>query len=366
LPESTFSDFGVPIFFQGGDSHHEGVIFAGNKMLSASVPWNQRMACLPEGRFSCQVNISLAQASDDASAGIMFRREIKTSGSKSIKDALQAPGYLLAVNKQGVVEILRAAGGDVPPQVVWGGGVITRVLDSVNTSSGAKLELRVNNAQLDTVEIWLDGEYCDSYCDPNVILGPNIGLNAQSKSPDNLIKLSKRYFFDISREFDAIYTGTPAGVFNMSLTVTNAEAVHKPQELYRTNLPGVFVSKNLAQIVCKAWDAEDNEIDLNQEFPTPGTETFSGIVPILRKPLYVKSLWVGQADGLAGIFCTPLSSSVDDQAAIESHSGLFAPPLPIIALNSLPYSANQQPVLLSTVCMNADFLPRIPASLRAD
>ena len=304
LPDSTFTYFGTPIFYQGGTAHPEGIVLLANKILPTNLPWYARMANFFEGRIACQVKISLKEVDDDARAGIVFRREVPADSSASYLDAYNSPGYSLIADRSGVLEIFRFDGSGNEPVIVWGGAVIPEVAQTIISDDGAMLELRSDNCAPNKIDIWIEGRYYDTYTDSDCILGEQIGLYAKSDTSEGLIKFGWRYFFNIGQEFNAVYTGTPEGFLELDLSISNAAGVTKPQDLYRTALPGVFLTTDITAPVQRAWREDGTEIDLKKEFPNSSGD-FSGIVPILSTPSNVYAMWDGEADGSAGLFTIP-------------------------------------------------------------
>jgi len=96
-------DPSVPVFYTASETIDGAVMFLGDDVASGNLPWNQRLAEMREGRFAAKVRVSLQNSSNDAIAGLMFRRQVPAGQNVSEADAYFAPGYTLNVNKSGTL-----------------------------------------------------------------------------------------------------------------------------------------------------------------------------------------------------------------------------------------------------------------------
>lgn len=348
IPAHVFSGPGTPVFFDATE-HTSGILLMGNEIEHG------RPARILEGRFAAKVNVSLAEASADGFAGIMFRREI--ADEASLDEAFGSAGYLLSVNKSGVVQIVRYDGHG-GSQVVFNseGHVVPEAATQVNTVDGVQVELRTHNFDPQIVEVYVAGRNIGTYRDTNPILGEVTGLFAQTGS--GRIRFSDRQIFDVGMEFQATYTGRRDGQLEMDLFVQNAPGVEVTHNLYRTNMIGAFLHPSLRNetSVRRIFDRSGNELDLPA----------NGIVPILTTPGSAYALYMGRDNG-PGLFTIPERAEItvdgETRLANGAHAGVLAipgdsAPIPaVLALNALPFSANFSPVEVDAVRLVSTWAP---------
>ena len=160
LPAATYTGFGTPIFFSPR-SDNFGLIFVGNEIENIhnpAKPWNQRIVTVGAGQLAFKQRVSLKAASNDAVAGIVFRKEIPGTGSFSFSEAFAAPGYQLNMNKQGVVELVKCSVG-----AIWHSP--TNYKTQLNSDAGLTVEMRSVLWDRYRFDIWIDGKFATSVRD---------------------------------------------------------------------------------------------------------------------------------------------------------------------------------------------------------
>lgn len=309
--KSGFTGESVPIWFKGRAGYTSGIMMIGNEMKPLTGDpflydgWNDRLVEIQEGRFATRMRISLAEASPDAFAGILFRRKVPSGSGRTMDDVYLSDGYFLIANKQGVVQILRAENRTV--SVVWDGGKIAAVAQNINTAQGVLLELRTNNAIPNHLELWIEKQHHHTFVDQRpVILGPHFGIYAYT-APNTYVKFHHREVYDVGIEFDVTTTGRTDGYVETDMIVRTADFVSTPRTFYRMN-PVAFLNPDPGAFdppLEVAWTAGNNgpilEASQNNHF----------LVGLLGNPNdHRDQFFVGRSDGSIGIFSIPLEAQV--------------------------------------------------------
>jgi hypothetical protein len=361
-PSQITSDPSVPIFYQAAGTPDGAVMFLGDDIVASGTSWSQRLAEMREGRFAAKVRISLKDASNDAFAGLMFRRQIPDAADVSETAAYSSPGYTLNVNKAGLVQIVRVASQGALPVPVWtsAAGVAA---STINTAAGALLELRTHNAN-GNVEIFLNGTKIGDYDDPQVLRGAHFGLYAQSSTGS--IKFSDRQVFDVGTEYVARYTGHENGVLTTDIQIHNAGGVSSANQIYFAQMPSVWLGVDFrSDAVARFIDSSGIVI---QEFTTGATAS-----QILRgddgnsntKEPY--ALWLGSDGSSKGIFGIPQAAWINGSPADHPHAqidvnnaGFY-----VVSMNPLPQYPQWPPAsqdlrnLVTSLRMVTDWRPKL-------
>jgi len=183
-------DASIPVYFVGGDTSNMGMLMLGHELECAipgqpacdSIPWNQRLCEIPQGRVAFKVAISLAYASPSAFAGVVFAKVIPSVGEIDLGQAVSAPGYSLNVNKLGQVQLIKVQQGggqellyDAPPAVQT---LVAARINDCNDPYGMTLEVRTFNGQPGRFDIHLDDQpaAAATVLDTAPLSGPHFGL----------------------------------------------------------------------------------------------------------------------------------------------------------------------------------------------
>ncbi len=332
-PSQITSDLSVPIFYQGAGTPDGAVMFLGDDVVVSDTSWSQRLAETRDGRFAAKVRVSLQNASSDAIAGLMFRRQITDAADVSEAAAYYSPGYTLNVNKSGTLEIVRVASQGAAPVSVWTSATGVAA-STINTAAGAVLELRTHNAN-GNVEIFLNGTKLGDYNDPQVLRGAHFGLFAQSST--GAIKFSDRQIFDVGTEYVARYTGHENGVLTSDIQIRNVDGVSTASQIYFAQTPSVWLGNTFrSDAIARFLDSSGNTI---HEFSTGAVAS-----QILRgddgdaNTQEPYGLWLGSIVSNKGIFGVPQAAWVNGSPADRPHAqidvsndGRY-----VVSLNPLP------------------------------
>ncbi|MEM7477172.1 MAG: right-handed parallel beta-helix repeat-containing protein [Planctomycetota bacterium] len=286
----------VPVIFEGSADQPIGYNFIGNELLADSLPWNQRLFSIPEGRVAFKTNVSLTGAGDDAWAGIRFRSQVPTYGAADIHDAYQADGYSLNVNKFGDLQLLRQQGG--VSNAMWTGSLANLKGADVNQPGGVVLEVRTHNGQPGWMQILVNGQAVAELNDTQPILGEHNGLVASTT--DGRIRFGNREFFDVSYEQETTYTLRTDGQLELDMEVRLAEGVSSPATFYRAG-QHVYIDPSLfdAQEVALWGDSEEGRVSQPEFLVSKVTPSLGGL----------HSLWIGKADSSFGLSARVLNAS---------------------------------------------------------
>jgi hypothetical protein len=348
LPDSVFTGSGTPIFFYGLPGQTSGILMAGNEMKPVArerelhdPQWNRRQAEVKDGRVAVKFRVSLAEASPDAFASLLFRRNGPLHDGATAGDVYFSQGYSLSVDYHGVVRLVRSDGGGGFSTEWTSGGPVA---SNVRTPEGVQLEVRTDNGSPCTIEIWVDGVLMSSYCDRNPLLGPHVGLYAVT-APHTRVKFWERTVYDVGYEVVAKYTALPSGMFETDVTVRNALFASGTRLFSYAHMPVVFlnVGRNPGQF--------------------PWFNTAFLVQPNGRRTPIAES---------TGIYVIPV---LDGVPAAAPHMLLFYDPLPpshwmpvadkeatlILAANPLPTEAYGTPLPLASFRFVAQWGPRVPA-----
>ncbi len=337
FPESAFYNFGVPIWFESSITRPAGIFMVGNEMAQSD---EDPMVRIREGRVAFKVRVSLAEASADAFAGVIYRKSLQGRPSTTMDECYSAPGYMLLVNKAGGVQVLGPRG------LLWDGGVQPLAKNTVN-KNGVLIEIRTHNAFPSHQEVWIENQLVkviDAKLDPAPALGPYIGVIASCNT--GRIRFSERQVFDVSMETEATYLTRSDGGLQSLLTVRNAPFVTSKMTLYRVNHVA-FLDHTPASSDLRAIRGDDE---------IPLTESGAYLPRLFAPNRNSLSLWAGRRDQTQGLACDPLLATVDGQHSPGAH-GLLATPPAILHLNALPLSANDAPIEATEVKLGAKWYP---------
>lgn len=341
--QSITGDPTVPVIFVGTTEQPIGYNFLGNELLSDSLPWNQRLFSIPDGRVVFKTNISLVAAGADAWAGIRFRTQLPESGHATIHDAYQADGYSLNVNKAGDIQLLRQQ--NAIQTLLWSSNLNQHGGFDVNSVGGVSLEVRTHNGQPGWMQILMNGQAVAEVTDSAPLLGEHNGVVASTT--EGRIRFGNREFYDVGYEHQTTYRLQPDGKLDLDMIVQLAEGVVSPRFFYRAG-QHTYVNPNL-------FEADDREFWGES---LEGRVTGSTILTqrVLPSPGGLTSLWVGNKAGDLGLSSMVLESTADGELADGVHAlmqigdGVMA-----LHLNALPISASPQPILLSSIHLKAIF-----------
>ncbi len=324
----------MPVLFEGSQAEPIGFFYVGNELLPASLPWNQRLFSIPEGRVAMKATISLAQASSGAWAGLRFRSEIPTSGAASIHEAYAAAGYSFNVNKQGVLELLRQDGSG-GSQRLWGGQVNNTAAATINSVGGLQLEVRTHNTNPGWMQMLVNGQVVGEVIDPAPVLGEHSGLVASTSS--GRVRFGNREVFDVSYQHQTTYTLYTDGMLDVDMRLQLAPGVTSPHPV---NWLTQHIYLNTSAIPADqraVWGTtvdgvRDSNLNGQIRSVSPAADGFD-------------ALWAGNSAGTFGLHAQVLHAEVNGQPADGAHALLAANDSQLLMhINALPHSANTTPV----------------------
>lgn len=224
-----FGDVGVPLWYRGTASETMGILMLGNEMKQdLNMQWNQRLCEISEGRVAFKISVSLADASAAAFAAVMFRRNVSTASDGTFWHAYNSSGYSLAINRSGVVQLMRVDAGGAFSFIYNEAGHV--VAPGVANHEGVQIEVRTHNGDPTHMLILINGLVVGSINDPNPHLGPHFGLFAYT-APDTRVKFFDRQVFDVGVETRVRYTAGEDYV-DADITIGNAPDVTGPRSYY--------------------------------------------------------------------------------------------------------------------------------------
>jgi hypothetical protein len=314
---------GAAIFFEALAGKTSGIFMEGNNIRPIGQPWQQRLREIKDGRIAFKCRISLAEASSDAWAGVLFRRSVP-SNATTMDSVFNATGYSLNVNRSGLVELR------THNNVVLWSTTNAAVANALNTRYGCLLELRTFN-NLDPeysskVEIWADQVNLTPV--PNqvdlrgpsgtvpVYTGPHVGLigyTAHSTSRRNYIKFSDRQIFNVGTEIVAKMTPGLEGAIpfvETVLIVRNADGLQRfdRRRLFRVNTVAFLRPPDGSQDpLTFVWTEKPRHTFADQ--PTNAGSYVRLFLqgqpsPLLSTPP-VDAFWSGKGSATLGIYCVP-------------------------------------------------------------
>ena len=334
----------IPIWFDGSASYPEGALFIGNetKLPVCDYAWYERLTRIRQGRFAARVRVSFEEASSQAYAGILFRRNVPINGEPSLQDALVSPGYAMFVNYAGVVQVHKYSGSG-PSTIVWNAaGNVCVDTNQLRSAAGTLFELRTHNAIPGQVEIYANGVSLGALSEDDPILGEHFGLFANT-SPGTSIKFTERNFYDVGIEFVVRYTGFADGSVVSDVLVHNAPGIpsNNEHEFYSAVAPWPFLNVESFEGMNTVW-LKDECGDWVDEFLATWAcgETCQALDPTLCPPNPIQSAdtgflfatltaspgrkivaWAGDASEQIGLYATVLAAEVDGSAAEHAHFG---------------------------------------------
>lgn len=348
--------FTTPIWFDGVPGRTEGVIMVGNEITGLirgvqspqqpnGQPWNQRLCEIQEGRVAFKATISLLNASADAYAGILFRKDVDADAAQHHDDVIVASGYELYVNRSGVVQLHRRTGGATT--IIWNQeGVV--IAPQVATATGAQIEVRTHNHDSRLMEIYADNLHVATVTDPNPHLGPHFGYFAYTQ-PETSVKFRKRMVWDVGIEFRVRYTGLTDGRIEIESEVRPAPGVSTPRAYYPAGMGGWMNLDPYPQIDTVAVFAADGGYAVPQPTDCAGTPSYPAGVPLdspcgsaipwhanpaegcisvayittdpFRQGFDGVAAWAGTADRSLGLYAQPVLAEVDHTPASHTTFG---------------------------------------------
>ena len=353
----TGCDFsGAPVFFQGAPAHTSGILMVADQHKSLSLPWNQRLCRIQDGRVAFRIKVDLVQASADAFAGVMFRRDVSQAAGVNLDDAFGSPGYLLVVNKAGTVALHRYPGG----ATLWSeSGAAPQA-----ASQEVSLEVRTHNAIPGYMAVYVNNALEIELVDATPILGPHFGLFAFT-APATRVRFADRDVFDVGVEFVARYTGYPQGYIESDITVRDAIGAGGPHFFYPQGLPGPqFHSNGYAFATLSTIGVTDQcgaptGLFLNSGLCGDSCDVAGGPNPnggneaaylscILRDATSAYGHWLGDSSYVHGLYMMPQLAEVDGLSAPAPHSFALldgSPPGPSLLASAVSPLTFIQPLL---------------------
>lgn len=364
---------GQPLWFKSQPSRGAGILFVGDEMKPLSIPWNERLCEIPEGRFACRMRISFAETGPWAIAGIMFRRAVPSLPGAHIDHAYNSPGYFLNLDYAGNIQIVRV-GTSGAQAIAWASQLDNAALLNLRGDTGVALELRTFNYAPEAVEVIVNGNSLVTYSDSEPLLGPHFGLFAAC--PENTyVKFFHREVFDVGVEFESTVSGYPNGVIETEMAVRPAPGVSSGRRYYRMGT-GAFLTSTPDYLEGAALEYPKGTVlasTLMGAFVPRLLASEGTVPPGFPECANAFGLWSGEPDGSIGLYCVPFSATIDGQPApgphalITGHPASDPPPIhpgSILHLNAMDYSNNTTPAMASTVSIRAfwacSFMADIP------
>lgn len=317
LPPSTFSSPGVPLIFARRGPVTSGMILIGDEIkqtYSPGTPWNQAYTKIHAGNFACRFKVSLLNASSDAIAGLIIRKQVPV-GTANINTLYAANGYQLNFNKQGTVQLVRNN-----TTVIWTSPKNYGPI--LNTSTGLSVEVRTHKDDNTKIDIYLN----DVFVNTATLNYTYEAFGFFAACLTGKITFTYREFFDCN-----VLMKTTWNAANGYIQSTLGLYCLTTTPMYRTNLPVLFMTPALRQW-WEVKDFDDHVWTMHDTIPW-------AIAPGLLPTDHIKSVWIGTEEG-AGIGMQIESDMLDGHIGISPTA---------VAFNILPYSANTSPVDVNTV-----------------
>lgn len=322
---------GWPIQFRATESNRTGILMRAHQYKSSSTfTWNRRLHEIDGGRVAFKISVNLESGSPNSFAGVMFRRHVPDQPNATLTTAEASPGYMLAINRLGIVQLLRYAQG--------GGPVIVRDFGAVAPQVAVgpvQLEVRTHNFEdfRGMLQVFIDDSElrpAAPYVDPQPILGPHFGLFAFTE-PGTEIEFSHRAVYDVGIEFVSRYTAFPAGYIESDITVRNAPFVEEPHRFYGQGMPGPQLNPyyqaeplNTVGIQDICGDYVDTFVNIelcSEDCSVPAPNPVTGdqdallIACALRGAGSGYAGWVGSPSRTHGLYLIPRFAWIDEQPA---------------------------------------------------
>lgn len=317
LGPTVYQGGGVPIWFVPTAQVPSGILLIGDELKAIYPPgaaWYDRVCRTEGGHIAFTVRVSMADATPDSIAGVIFRRDIPLSPAANIDTVYSSPGCSLFVNALGGVDYFD---GDRRMTLVANGA--TDIVAALKHPDGLKLEVRSFPHSNDLLILIHNRQLIRVTCAHR---GPHTGLFAQGSG--GKIKFLNRDFYDMGAKFRNVFESTARDTLLWTCSYHRQRLPFR-NGLYRCNIPLVFTDPRIREA---AWA---HRLD--------GTKVSDGLwqspFPLLSD---FKSIYSGKADGSAGVHC--LIHSVGGMS--DAH---FAAAASVgIHLNTLSEHANQEMV----------------------
>lgn len=322
-PNSLWESYGTPVFFQGSPNKPAGTFWVGNDRVAASsTKWSNRLAHIANGNVAIKTRISLKQASNDAIAGLMFRKDVPVGCDEP--QAYYGPGYHFLINKQGYWGL-----HELPSDNVVASGRIGWWSRLNLNRDGCVLEVRTHTILEEVLQLFCDGNLLvDFKCNPN-LLGAAAGLFASCSN--GVISFGERAVFDLNY-FLIMSVAAYEDKITLSWEMKMSPGVSAPLPMYRNNMGIFFFADRSAHDAYLTYNgAEHHETAIVNI--KPGDE-----------------LCMVSPNEHYKVVITPTEIIKDSVPATDAHCLIgytWKPNQPVISCNVLPASANQSPVLCS-------------------
>lgn len=334
----SINSAGAPVIFHSSNQAPSGILMLANSYKPSTLPWDQRLCEIDEGKVAFKVEVDLTQASSHAIGGIMFRRDVKNSSGSGLDKAFRSTGYFLNLNRSGDLELVESA--------INGTHLTLVSLKKIAPQASSKpilLEVRTHNQIPQYIDILIDNTlvYNNNLLNPS-LLGPHFGLYAFSdpNAPSSCVRFAHRQVFDMGLEFVAQYSGDPSGYIECDVTVRNQLGVTSPHNHYPTGIPGPqFNTQNFSFSALNTigFFGKQGEFLPNFTVATScGTTGLSngpnpncggiglGYLPILlddQNGAYAH--WIGDDSFRNGLYVVPVLTQIDGKNSSAGHSNTF-------------------------------------------
>lgn len=334
----SINSAGAPVIFHSSNQNPSGILMLGSSYKSATLPWDQRLCEIDEGRVAFKVEVDLTQASN-AIGGIMFRRDVKNSSGSGLDKAFRSTGYFLNLNSSGDLELVESAINGMHLTLVS-----LKKIAPQASSKPVLLEVRTHNQVPQYIDILIDNTLVynnNNLLNPS-LLGPNFGFFAYSdpNASSSCVRFAHRQVFDMGLEFVAQYRGDPSGYVECDVTVRNQLGVTSPHNHYPTGIPGPqFNTQNFpfSKLNTVGFFGKQGQFLPNFTVATScGTTGLSngpnpncggvglGYLPILlddQNGAYAH--WIGDDSFRNGLYVVPVLAQIDGINSTAGHSNTF-------------------------------------------
>lgn len=366
-------DQGLPYTFRSTHGP-AGANFIADQFLSTSLPWNERLMRIEEGRVAFSVEVDLSRAGPIAAGGVLFRKEVPTGPNIGLNEAVGAPGYLVAVNTSGDIEIRKRTRNGQDLVAVSLPGYVGNP-----RASRTKLEVRTHNAPTlrGRLYLYVNNQLAADWTDSDPVLGKHTGIYAFTQNngaQPGEVRFYDRKFYDVGMQLRARWTAYPEGYLESHYTVENTPETdlvreHKWMSAYMDQNPFYAPS-----VVGSSWplctfastdacgllstDFIDpggcGEVILSQPpYPNPAPPDCSYgiyVVPLNSRPGAGELIWSGNplwtSPGLRhGLFTQHIASSSSGHAPIKPHLTSIVggdPSLPAVQMRAHPFEFSQR------------------------
>lgn len=341
LPASVFSNPGVPLVFAARPGVPSGMILIGDEIKQyyiPSTPWNQAYCKIKNGNAAMSVNVNMRLASEDAVAGIIFRKQVPSHLGADINALYQSPGYQLNINKQGGMAFVKDN-----VEVLW--SKPPAFGDLLNGLAGLNVEIRSTpDSMADSAYIYVNNQFVGIA--PLAYKFDAMGLFASCSSG--------QIWFNYRRPFDLNVIGRSSfnaydDKMSMYFSVETEDGSTIP--FYRTNLPVIFLDYAIRKGYTVKNKAGAKYSDLSPNFAD--LETAPGVLDTTK----VSSIWIGTDDRSAGLYFSGIAFGKTPNVTGRPHIGISKNH---IAFNALGFEANNVPEAISKASMSCWVRSAVP------